>query len=159
MKNNLTVYSIELSGASKVFLAFADNNIPFKFISSYSDVLDSIIFEATISKDLIPEIIEICKDPKKTALLNCNNSNNIIAEISKLVLGKDVTITNSYSLESWQKFMLGVGEYTSTNSVSIEIDHPIDLENKTLKDIINSGIEMFEKRKKELDKIIKTGKK
>jgi len=159
MNRDLTFYSIEFGNAPKVFLAFADNNIPFKFVSNYSDVLDSILFESAISKDLIPEIIKICEDTNKTAILNLNNPNNIIAEISKLVLGKDVIITNSYSFESWKNFMLGVEEYTSTNSVSIEIDHPIDLENKILKDIINNGLELFEKRKEELDKIIKIGKK
>lgn len=152
MRKELTVYCITRDGCSKSFIGIADNSIPLKFVHSYSDVEKSIFYETSIEKDLITELKEICKDTGKTAILNSNHSNSTIQYFTRTVIGHDVTWLD-YPFCEWKDFMDGVEQYCETKECVIEMDHPIDLRNEVLGNIVSEGKAVIEAKIKEIDEV------
>lgn len=136
---NLTIYCVRFGKNPKVFLAIANDNIPLKFLGSYVDILNSILFEEFISKDLLSIIKKICKDTKKEAILNINNSNSTIKEIINYIIGCNVTWKN-YSLRTWKNSFTAISDYCQSKNFIIEIDHPIDFKEEMISQIIDEGL-------------------
>lgn len=155
MRKNLTVYCIHCSQHPKAFLAIADNSIPLTFINSYVDIDNSVIFERYISLHILSELKKICQDTGKTAILNCNNKDSTIQEITREIIGHTIT-WKDYDLKEWQDFIIGGGEYTLLNKASLEIDHPVDLKDSKLKRIIKEGLKSLDDREKESRKLLLT---
>lgn len=149
MKKKLTVYCINYGKSENVFLAIADNSIPFKVISRYFDVEESLIFEGLINKEKLPIAKKVCKDTNKSAILLRNQEIPILRDFVNEILGNQVTFIN-YSFKQWKYFILGMEEYSTENSSIIEIDHPIYFDNEILSSIMKEGIEMFEVKQREM---------
>jgi hypothetical protein len=137
----LTFYNISYGKSNSTFIFITDNSIPLIFLKSYVDIKNSVIFEKFISIDIVPILKKICKDTKKEAILNCNNFDFDIAEISIIIMGHKVTWKN-YSFKNWNNFYLGLRNYSEEINVIIEVDHPIDIKDKNILKIINKGNEI-----------------
>lgn len=152
MKKRITVYCIKYGKAPKAFIAIADNSIPFKTLRFYSDIEESLFFEEFIDSTKIPIIKKVCKDSGKSAILLRNQRNKNLSNIINEILGNEVTL-KQYSFTQWNNFICGIEEFSSEDSSVIEIDHPINLNDKMLISIINQGLKSIDKKRKDLDKI------
>jgi hypothetical protein len=154
---NKTVYCIQLGKSPKVLLLIADNNKSLNIINGHADV-DKSMTEMWVELGQLPLIKTICKDTRKTALLNRTHTEKSISDITNEVLGCDVTWKN-ITFNAWNDFMINIDEYTRIKRVRVEIDHPIDFRDKELQRMINVGNKSKEKFRKELDDIRKKFKK
>jgi len=157
---NITVYCVRLGKQPNVLLTFADESIPFTIFKYHIDVSESVIHSCWVDVELLPTIKEICKDRTgKTSILNCNHSNMDVAEIVRTVMGDKVT-WKDYSFKKWKSFINGIYEFSEVKNVYIEIDHPIDLNEETILDLVKCGNESRNKRIDELNsRIMKLKKK
>jgi len=148
MKKELTIYCIKRGKNPKALLTITDNNIPFSVVGYHCDILESVKF---IKVELLPTIKDICKDTGKNAILNCNHSDHDIASFARTLMGHKV-IWKNYSFKAWNNFILGLEEFSGVEDFNIEIDHPIDLSDETIKNIVDRGLSSRQER---LDAIIK----
>ena len=153
MKKKLTVYCINYGKSENIFLAIANNSIPFKIIGGYSDVEESLIFEKFIKSIHLPLIKKVCKDTGKSAILYRNQTNKILCDFINEILGCEVKFIQ-YSLSKWNNFIIGMEEYSTENSSTIEIDHPIRLEDKMLILMVKEGVKSLEKKHREIQEKI-----
>lgn len=156
MTKTFTVYCVRYDSKPKAYIGIADNDISWKIVPHrYFDINNSFLWQKYASVDLIPEIKKICQDTGKTAILNSSHSNSFIQEIAKTVLGYSV-IWKDYNYQEWSDALDGIAEYGSTHKSIIEIDHPIDLNDKELIVMIREGSQIIEQRMAEFDKICKS---
>ena len=155
----LTVYCIKYGKSKNIFLAIADNSIPFKIISYYSDVEESLIFEGFIKSTELSLVKKVCKDSGRSAILLRNQKSKVLGDFINEVLGHQVTFIE-YSFKSWQSFILGMQEYSSNSLTLIEIDHPICLKERILSSLVKDGLNLYNVRMKELNEsLVKIKKK
>jgi len=152
MKKKLTVYCIKYGKAPKAFIAVADNSIPLKILNYYTDINNSFIYESFININHISLIKKICSDTGKTAILNRTHNNKEVRKFIDKVIGYEV-IWKEYCFSIWTKSFSGIHEYVRESQSTIEIDHPINLEDKIIISIVQEGQKSIEKSQKEFKKI------
>jgi len=151
----LTIYCIKLDTSPNCFIGVADNSIPIRNIGSYFDVMNSFIFDSYIPVEELPFIENLCKDTKKTAILNLNHHQSIIKDFVDVIIGNEITSWENYTFNDWDSFVGELTRYTENNYCIVEIDHPINLNDEKLIPILKEGKESIEKIRKELEEIKK----
>lgn len=144
----LTIYQITYKGKPKDYIIVANESIPMVFLKYYTDINQSVIETFKVDCNMTPLLKNICQDHKQ-AILNSNHSNNVICSFTRLVIGQSVNWLQ-ISCENWNKLIDGVHEYISHRDLILEIDHPINLEDKKLKEIIKEGMKEKKRRDKEI---------